>query len=37
MVVGIKNSNSEYIAIGITFIIEDDNDEDDDFEDEEEI
>jgi hypothetical protein len=36
-VVGIKNSNSEYIAIGITFISENDNDEDDDFEDEEEI
>jgi hypothetical protein len=36
MVVGIKNSNSEYIAIGITFISEND-DEDDDFEDEEEI
>jgi hypothetical protein len=36
-VVGIKNSNSEYIAIGITFISENDSDEDDDFEDEEEI
>jgi hypothetical protein len=36
-VVGIKNSNSEYIAIGITFISENDNDEDDDFEFEEEI